>query len=227
MHSTFQPDTLRSVDCLNSRLCSIPACPPLLFSGEYDPLGIIQPLCSYPRSEGNTFSRVIMFDVSLPGGVNERARVEIADRRKDRERDAYVTTHRSERERPSGSKRSSRDDRDREPRRHSDREHHRDHHSDRSHRIADRGLDRRSDRSDRDRAHRSERSASESRSGSGWESSTPLRRDSGAEDEWETTPAVGHGRAGSTAPSPSPWNSRGGSTPLIRAGSGSRGMPLS
>ena len=163
----------------------------------------------------------MILNASHSGGVNERARVEIADRRKDRDRDAYVTTHRSERERPSGSKRSPRDGRDREPRRHSDREHHRDHHSDRSHRTADRGLDR---RSDRDRGHRSEGPASESRSGSGWESSTPLRRESGAEDEWETTPAVGHGRAGSTAPSPSPWNSRGGSTPLIRAGSGSRGM---
>ena len=165
----------------------------------------------------------------LTGGVNERARQEIKAREREHRREGLTarTDHERHGRRDGASDRSrDSDDRRREQRRDSDRD--RDRHAGRDRgserdsrgdRQRDWGRDRRSG-SDRG----SERPPSERRGGGGgWEdNATPLR--SAPRDEWEETPARAGGRAGSTAPSPNPYWQRGGSTPLIRPGTSSRGL---
>ena len=72
------------------------------------------------------------------GGVNEQAREAIADRRKGREREAYVsTTHRSDHDRHGGHRHGAGDDRDRRSDRARDHDRNRDRDSERQ-RDADR-----------------------------------------------------------------------------------------
>ena len=170
---------------------------------------------------------------SATGGVNEKARQDIKAREREHRRESLTarTDHdrHDRRDRGSDRDRGSTEDRRREQRRDGDRG--RDRADDGRSRDSrgerqrdDRERDRRSGRDDRGNRGL-ERPPSERRSGGGgWEdSSTPLR--SAPRDEWEETPArPAGGRGGSTAPSPNPYWQRGGSTPLIRAGTSSRGV---
>ena len=161
--------------------------------------------------------------------MNERARQEIKAREREHRREGLTarTDHDRHDRRDRGSDRDrGSEDRRREQRRDGDRG--RDDRSDGRDRDSrgdrqrnDWERDRRSSGRGDDRGRGSERPPSERRGGSSWEESTPLR--SAPQDEWEETPARAGGRSGSTAPSPNPYWQRGGSTPLIRAGTSSRG----
>ncbi len=168
---------------------------------------------------------------SATGGVNEKARQDIKAREREHRREGVTarTDHDRHDRRIRGSDRDrGSEDRRREQRRDGDRGRDRadgrdrDSRGDRQQRD-DRERDRRSGRDDRD-SRGSEQPPSERRGGGSWEdASTPLR--SAPPDEWEETPVrPAGGRGGSSAPSPNPYWQRGGSTPLIRAGTSSRGL---